>query len=1699
MSSRYEVVEKLYESKNSLIWRGHRKTDGLAVILKHLNQDYPTPERIIRFRQEFEILHHLHRSSPELDSDGIIAVLDWERHQHSFYIVLEDFGGISLDNWVGCHPERRSGLEIAEFLPVAIAITLALGQVHQRQIIHKDINPANIVFNPKSGTLKLIDFGIATALPREAPPFHSPQALEGTLAYMSPEQTGRMNRAIDDRTDFYALGVTFYELLSGQLPFPATDILELLHSHLARRPLPLDQLRPIPAAIAAIVMKLLEKDPDHRYQSTAGLLADLRQCQEWLRQGEFGVLQPGQQDRSDRFHLPQRLYGRDQEIASLLAVFQQVSQPPASEPATSQLILIGGLSGIGKTALVQELYQPITSQRGYFISGKFDQFQRNLPYNAWIQALRSLVRQLLTESETVVQSWRERLLAAVGSSGQVIIDVIPEVALILGAQPAVPPLPPIEAQNRFRLAFQNFVRGFAQPAHPLVIFLDDLQWADAASLQLLESLMLSPEIRSLLVVGAYRPNEVGQTHLLQSTLTSLEVAGRKISTLHLTSLSLTDITHLIADTLHCPLAQAQPLADLIRTKTDGCPFFVRQLLQSLYLNHLIQFDYQQTLWQWDLKQIREWQISENVVGLMMAQIQQLAPSTQRVLQVAACLGNNFDLKTLALVQETSRQQILQALAPAISRGIVQPLGAAHPWMDLELEEMTESLTTDYRFVHDRVQQAAHNLQEKDQRGLHYRIGRLLLQHVAAAEQEERIFEIVNHLNQGSDLIQQESERQELARLNLLAAQKARDSTAYGAALEYCTRGLHLLGARGWQEQYDLTLTLGSAAAEAAYMSHSFETMDELVQLVQNHTHQPLEQVRVYQVKIQALICQDRLPEAIQTGREILKLLGVTLPDRPGEEEASAALSNLQWQLQNLEIASLLDRPAMTDPEAEAIMQILASLIPPTYNLMTHLFVLLVVHQVQLSVTRGNTALSCLAYALYGIVLCGRGEIERGYQFGQLALTLLERLDARPLQAGVTHLLILFVKHWKEPVQTHLPQSLAMYRLGLETGDFLYAAYSAHVYCAYALCSGQELTRLAPELDHYNGAIRELQQESALCLNQIVQQACLNLLGQADNPTILSGTAFDEQTTLETLKQVNNSTAVFLVLIYRLMLAYLFRDYPRALTTIAEADLHLQGVVGMFYVPIFHFYDSLTRLALIAPFLDGEKNSLGLTARSQHLERVLVNQEKLKQWADHAPANYLHKYHLVAAELARVEGKDGEAREHYDRAIDLAFQADYLNEGALANELAARFYLSRQRARIAQVYFQEAHYAYGRWGAVAKVQHLETHYPDFLTRPSETISSPIVSTHPETSASQVHAALDLTSVVRASQAISEEIILPNLLKKLLRIALENAGAQRGFLILGQQTSLTVEMGCQIKGETQQDEEVLLQQPIPLEQASPYLATAIVHYVARTQEDLVLAAATEAIGFSQDDYVQKHSPKSVLCMPILRGGQLFGLLYLENPLVTNSFTPDRVKTLHLLSTQAAISLENARLYANLETIVADRTAQLQAALAELETLAITDKLTGVYNRRKFEDIIDQEINRALRFQHSLSLVVLDIDWFKSINDTYGHLAGDRVLATLARLIQENIRNIDTLIRWGGEEFLILASETPLEQAMVLAEKLRQMIDQYSFPEVTHVTISLGVAEFHSGDTPLSLTERADHALYQAKRNGRNRVEVALQSEA
>ncbi|MCG8619618.1 MAG: diguanylate cyclase [Desulfobacterales bacterium] len=1702
----YRITHTLYTSKNSIIYRGVRQQDATPVILKVLNSQYPSPESRARFREEYAIISGL-------DINGVVSPLGFERIENQVAIVLKDISGNSLDT----HLKQAGGaMSPDEFLPLAIRITGILEKIHDRRIIHKDINPTNIIWNPDTDALELIDFGISTELNRETQAITNPEVLEGTLSYMSPEQTGRMNRMIDFRSDLYSLGATFYRMLSGNPPFTAGDAMEMVHCHIAR-PVPnLHATRPkIPVPLSDIVMKLMSKMAEDRYHSASGLKADLSHCLNQLdTTGDIQHFALGTRDPSSRFVIPQKLYGRTKALSIIGEAFSRVCT------GGMEMVLISGYSGVGKSSLAREMYKPVIEANGFYITGKFDQFHNDIPYHPILEAFKTLVHQLLTEPADKLALWKKNLTDALGDEAGVMTDVIPSLSLIIGETSPVVSLSGIEAQKRFNTVFKRFIQIFCSRHRPLVVFLDDLQWADPASLKLLHTLMTRKSGQHLLILGAYRDNEVSDTHPLMLALDGISQSTddtAPVIPVTLSTLALADTKTLVRDTLSCDLDTAAPLAELIHEKTGGNPFFIVQLFTSLYHKGLLNFDGNTQTWTWDTKGISEVGISENVAELLAARINHLPTQTRSLLLRAACLGNTFDLATLSIITRESPARVSEALWTAVQEELLIP-------QSRECRVFRWSGTggnpekAGYKFYHDKVQEAAYSELSKEERAdIHLNAGRLLLEKTDTSDLSNRLFDIANHLNFSSGLMTDQREIDRLAELNLEAGRRAKQSTAFDAALEYFTRGMKLLGSDGWERKYTLCFHLTRERIECEFLCGSLETAHRLFNRAVKHTKHRRDTGSLYELMIRISHINYEYDRGIELGKAALALFDITIPDDQDayDQATESALKFISERTATeADILALENGPAMTDANIIVCCGILHELWVCLF-MSAHPQVLLpALDMIRLSLRHGQSAVTSVGHIFYGLILSMQQDYDRAWAFGNLAMALKDKYFTPLLAPKVHNTFCNFINHYKQHIHTNVPIYEASLRYCIQSGEIWWGAWAASFIRTAGLVKGDPLPEVKRVGEKYATYIQESEFAPLIHVRDLQMAKITHLMDEtgtlnesgpdSENANMLDTRNFSEAKSVAAMADMPFGLGLFWHYTYLAFLHLIYGNNTSALAASLRAEENKIHIPGLMMYPDHFFFHVLILAANWEETAETDRPGVRGTMK-EYLDQMAL-------WQSHCPENFSHRFQLMTAAYEAVDGNELDALHAYDRSIALARKHGYLHHEALANELAARFHLENGREQAARGYLMEARYLYLQWGAKRKVRMFDMEFP-WISMTSK--SSGTRQTILTTSRSQ---ALDLDTVMKASQAISGEIVLEKLLVKLMSILMENAGAQSGSLIIDTDNRLLIKAS----GKADKDTTRVTLHATPVDGLSPdqYPSRGILNYASRTRKSVVLEDAANQGEFMSDPYVLANAPESILCVPLVNQGKLDGLLYLENNLTPGAFTPDRLETLALLSTHAAIAIENAALYTNLEERVAERTQSLsranqaleaeiqerkraetalKAANRELQHLASLDGLTQIANRRYFDTYLATEWQRMQREKFPIALMLCDIDDFKAFNDTYGHQEGDDCLKQVASAMTRAVkRPADLVARYGGEEFALVLPNSDLEGASHIAamiqEEIRALGIAHANSRVSRlVTVSIGIHSLipdrHTRVD--SFIFDTDQALYRAKNEGRNRI--------
>lgn len=1421
---------------------------------------------------------------------------------------------------------KKKVVGVKEFLDISIKTVEALEELHKKKIIHADINPENIFINLKR-EIRIADRYETVSLRRSH------------LAYIAPEQTGRINKKVDYRADYYSLGICFYELLTGRTPFKNQDDTELLYSHLAIEPIDPNRINTeIPKVVSDIIMKLISKMPKDRYQSLKSLKEDLRECKKCFdEKGYIEFFEIAKEDMSNIFEIPDKQYGRDNEINKLLGLFKKVQQ------GYKELVVIKGYPGIGKSYLVKEINNSVVKEKGYFIGGKFQQFENNTPYSAIISALKYLIKDLLKEPADKLETIREKILEVVGNNGSVITDIIPSLKLIIGEQNPVSELGIIDAQNRFNLVFQNFMSVISSEDSPIVMFIDDLQWADPASINFIKMLMENKSIKHLLIIGAYRDNKTILEKPVESMINALHENEIRTNKISLSPFNKKDIKRLLKDIFIETKGNEEGLKELscfVYEKTGGNPFFTRQFLGYLYNKEYIWFHNELMKWCWDIEEIKKQNITENIVELLVGKIKILNPEAIEILKQGACIGNTFSLATLAMINKKPKETIQKDLQQAINEGLI-------------------FVSEKYSFLHDRIQQAVYSMipdSVKDE--THLRLGRILWENCGNCEKGEELFQIVGHYNAGRNIINNEEEKIKLAELNLKVSGMAKKSSAFDFSFLYLKTGIELLGEDPWLKHYQLSLQLYSKATEGAYLISDYEMMDLYGEEVLKNAKSLIDKIKVYTVKIEAYQAQMKLQEALKTGISTLELMGVDIPQEPNKIDVNKAFESVSNAMEGINIEDLENLPEMKDPLKLAAMEILLGCVSVTYKAAPLLTPIVVCKMVELSIKYGDTPFSAGVYVSYGMIICTSGvDIELGYKLGKLSVNLVKKRNLNGCKTMVFEIYNYCILHWKEHISSSFNLAKETYRSGIENGSLEYGGYALNLYTKNTFYAGQPLQIIENEINESLDRLQKIKQGLSENWVRVFGQVVLNLQGKSQTTTELIGSICDERKLLPESEKIGDMISMAYIYLTKLILNYCFEEYDRAVKFSEKAEENLDGIGGTIDTAIYRFFDSLARLQVYQNLSEEEKTNI--------LQRVERNQSMMKNLSEHAPMNFLHKYYLVEAELLRIKGKSYQALEYYNKSIALAKENNYINEEGLANELAAKFCIQNNNPKYAKLHFEEAYGAYYKWGSVAKSNHLKENYGKFFENSKEKDLSMM-----ESAATLLHK-IDLITIRKASEAISQEIVLDELVKRLISILAENMGAQKVVIIIKEDQKFIVEG---IK-EVNENKITIVEGA----DAEEYLNIPknIIYYVSRTKETVIIKDANNSVIFGNDSYISNKKPKSVLCSPLIKGGKLQGIIYLENNLMTGAFTQDRLKVLEMLSSQIAISIENAKLFKVLEGYneileakVAERTIKLEKEKNKLQkylnmskaifVVLNADREITTINKRGCEVIGDEEVN-------------------------------------------------------------------------------------------------------------------------------------------
>ncbi|WP_176835423.1 MULTISPECIES: AAA family ATPase [unclassified Paenibacillus] len=1488
---------------------------GMIRYLKAPHPEYANEFSSVRLPAEL-------RQAAKLQSAGVWMPAEPAEWNGVPALLMQPVEGQPLVSYI-----RSGPMELTLFLHLAAGMAEAVSKLHQAKHLHLALSPQAFFVESNRRACRLTELHLAapfSAAAEQNPGAHpQPDGDEGALLYTAPERIGRLYRRVDPRTDIYALGVLFYRMLTGVHPFDSADPAELAHSHVAKDPEPLTAWH-IPKPVSDIVNKCLVKQPDGRYPSSFALQRDLNTALEKLLSHGYIEDYEIEADRiSDQFSISESIYGRENELQLLENAYKR------AETGSREVVFVSGISGIGKSYLIHEFQKLVHQRGGLFVSGKFDQFQRDTPYHALHQAGNQLHQHLLTLGEDELQLRRDQILQAVGGNGQVLIDMNPSFEALLGPQNPLPKLPPAEMHNRFVLTLQSFLSVFSSREQPLVVFLDDLQWADAASIQLLHDMSIGSLARGCLYIGAFRDREMGANQApLRKLMEHLEGSKHFHYTgIRLEALQAGHLERLLADSLQPSGRSVKKLSQLMMQKTRGNPFFTKQLFRSIFEQQLLWFDYATCLWTWDEDKIQELHMTENVVDFMINKIVRLPEMIQHLLMHAACIGHQFTTDILALSSGLEHDEIRQALLTAEKDGLI------HGSSLLRGAEAEESAA--YKFLHDRVYQALYSLvSDEDKAAMHLKIGRILEQkYRLAGSLEMHSFEIANQLNLGSSLLQSREERERLAQLNLIACRRAKTSSAYDTGLRYARHGCDLLETDCWDTQYAVAYALLLEKAELEYLSGNFEEAKLSFSSALGHAKTRLEKADAHTLMMVLCTNMGEHEEALRIGLEGLQLLGIRIKSRVGKSAILWELLKSQVRKGTRSVDDLLDIPVMTDAHHQAVIRLLLHLIAPAYYLNSELYVYLMLRMFNYSLLNGHTEASALAYSTYGVISSSvLGRLQAGYDYGMLGVKLSESFNHLPVKCKVYFGYGAFTSQVKEPISNNIEQLHKAYQFGVQSGDFVYAGYAITFSFFLRLFKGDHLTDVLKETEQYQSFILKAKDRDTAMILTVLQRYMLNL--KEKTPLLPPGTDAETECfmTTEELSELPGYTNKAIIHTYYAMQGhtyYLFQRLHEARKLLEEAEASLSNVFGMLHIHLHHFNYAMV--------LAGLYPEAGAAEKKRYRSRIRKSLRFLDKWAQHSPDNFLHLKLLLEAEWHRIHDDRHMAEEKYDQAIHYAGKHRSMQYEAIASECAARHYFRLGKLKIARSYLVEARSLYAQSGAERKVADLDERYPYLVGR------------------GQAESSIDMSSLVKASQAMYGETVLQQMLDVIMAIVLEHAGAERGLLTLVRDGRLYIEA------------EKSLQAPFEALQASPldsceHAAISVIQYAARSAEPVLLHDAVHSELFGKDPYIQARRPRSVLSLPVSRSRQLVGVLYLENNLATHVFHEERLQTLKLLASEIAVLIENAKLYDHIESrdyklqLLEEQERSIRKQLSEKERWIQSSEATMLNIRKAQHELIN-----------------------------------------------------------------------------------------------------------------------------------------------
>ncbi len=1346
-----------------------------------------------------------------------------------------------------------TGIQPERFLPLARAIASAVDKLHQQQMIHLDLRPERITVLSNGTEVDLKPSSYVVYRSKEGYILSDYGIYEAGLPYCSPEHTGRMGRTVDERSDLYSLGVIFYEMLSGQLPFKADNPLEWVYMHLAQSPPPLTNLATLmPEGIVPIVMRLLEKNPDKRYQNVKGLIADLDKIERL----------------SDTLFIETCFHGRDHECSVLNQAFY------AACFGSTEMVYVSGDAGIGKTSLIEEVFRKQEHTSSFFyITGKFEQFSNESPYHPIVQAFSGLMRHLLGERQDQSQQWKLKLQAALGSNANLITEMIPEVGLILGRTPATEELPAHESKKRFLHVFRKFVQALATKEHPLVLFIDDLQWAHSSSLQLIHALLCDPECQYIMFICAYRQQEWNKNELPGYELNGNVTGQAVIRHLQLSPLSLEQMNEIVVEMLHLPAATTLSLTELLYPKSKGNPFHFKQILLHLQDDRMLYYHHEKQCWQWNLGQIIEQEPSYSIHNLMQHKLHRLSSGTQALLQIAACVGSTFHPHLIAQIAEREKEDLLQE------------------WHDIETEGIITPYETDmYRFTHDHIQHVIYSqIDNQMKQTIHLRIGRCLNKHETLYG--ESPFDRVNHLNQGSHQMTETSEILQLAYLNLDAGNRAKTATAYDIALAYYGKGVDLLVLVGdWEQKFELCFDLHIQKAECDYLCGNYTESERELDALLDRARNPVERSRVQMIRITQYINQGKYLEGTALGLDCLREHHILISPNPSSFMLYIEGVRIELLLRD-RYDKLLQLTEMSDQDRISAMKLIFAITPSTFFTNKKVFFLLMCRAIQLSLKYGNTPVSAAVYSSFGMLLGqALGKYDKGYAIGKVGVELAEHYNISSLKSQTYTMfggvLCQFAGNALEG-ERFLVNAL---RFGMDSGDYVFASYAmgAHVNSLYTRSS---LSGLSKTIADYMGVLETTKDEFVRQNFYLYQQYILALQGKTAAPDSFSSVGFREEQFISRIhKEETSATTLYQYSTYKTQLYYFLNRYEEAVRSAQQAKVYETYATHLPHLPECLLYESLAVMSLNIPSW----------TRSPMKKLVYQNLRRFKQWAAWSSTNYKAKYTLLTAELARVSGQFSLAEERYDKAIREAREHHDIQVQSLAGEAAARYYFTCNKRKTALYYLELSLAAYQQWEISIKVDQMETlllHWKSEEHNDSTAASLEMtqqrrahdqetpVSTPLRDEPHFVNS-FDLAAILKTSQAITNQMDVDTVLAEIMNTIMKYAGASKGALLTSSKDTVHIQVYA---------DSMLQTVTSPLEVNDSHLVPeGLIRYVLRTKENVYYTAEEES-WLIHNPYIEKHRPQSALCIPVTVHGTMLGVLYLENKLTNGVFPYDRTPVL------------------------------------------------------------------------------------------------------------------------------------------------------------------------------------------------------------